>query len=85
MKVNEQQSKQLGNKTINVKKEEGKATAKKRSQKRKKKKKKGVIHFNQSLRSKRTGCAISHLLLLVAFPFQEKRRRKQSNAIIFFL
>lgn len=40
MKVNEQQSKQLGNKTINVKKEEGKATAKKRSQKRKKKKKK---------------------------------------------
>jgi hypothetical protein len=50
-----------------------------------KKKKGGVIHFNQSLRSKRTGCAISHLLLLVAFPFQEKRRRKQSNAIIFFL
>jgi hypothetical protein len=70
MKVNEQQSKQLGNKTINVKKEEGKATAKKRS----KKKKGGVIHFNQSLRSKRTGCAISHLLLLVAFPFQEKRK-----------
>jgi hypothetical protein len=72
MKVNEQQSKQLGNKTINVKKEEGKATAKKRS--KKKRKKKGVIHFNQSLRSKRTGCAISHLLLLVAFPFQEKRK-----------
>jgi hypothetical protein len=36
MKVNEQQSKQLGNKTINVKKEEGKATAKKRSKKKKK-------------------------------------------------
>jgi len=35
MKVNEQQSKQLGNKTINVKKEEGKATAKKRSKKKK--------------------------------------------------
>jgi hypothetical protein len=81
MKVNEQQSKQLGNKTINVKKEEGKATAKIRSQKRKEKKK-GVIHFNQSLRSKRTGSAISHLL---RFPFPRKKKEKTIQCNNFFL
>jgi hypothetical protein len=82
MKVNEQQSKQLGNKTINVKKEEGKATAKKRSQKRKEKKKRGssilIKVYVQSVQE-------APSLISCAFPFQEKRRRKQSNAIIFFL
>jgi hypothetical protein len=61
-------------KQLMLKKKKERQQQKNEVKKEKRKKKKGVIHFNQSLRSKRTGCAISHLLLLVAFPFQEKRK-----------